>query len=91
MNYSKSIDTWYHPACLKVTSIVNNLAENINCFIPDIKANFRVFLIDNSEPNAFVLPGGQIFVNTGLLAVALNDDGLATVLAHEVIKIQTLL
>ena len=81
----------YHPACLKIKSVVNNLTKNINCFIPDIKANFRVFVIDNPEPNAFVLPGGQIFVNTGLLPVALNDDGLATVLAHEVFKIQTLL
>lgn len=81
----------YHPAYLKIKSVVNNLAKNINCFIPDIKANFRVFVIDNPEPNAFVLPGGQIFVNTGLLAVALNDDGLATVLAHEVIKIEILL
>lgn len=80
----------YHPTCLKIKSVVDNLAKNIQDFIPGIKANFRVFVIDNPEPNAFVLPGGQIIVNTGLLSVALNDEGLATVLAHEVIFIPRL-
>lgn len=80
----------YHPTCLKIKSIVDNLAKNIQDFIPDIKTNFSVFVIENPEPNAFVLPGGQIFVNTGLLSVAVNDEGLATVLAHEVIIFQDL-
>ena len=74
----------YHPDYFKVKSVVNNLVKNIQDFIPGFEEKFSVFLIDNPEPNAFVLPGGQIFVNTGLLQVTLNDDGLATVLAHEV-------
>lgn len=49
-----------------------------------MEVNFRTYVIESSEPNAFVLPGGQIFVNTGLLPVAQNDEGLATILAHEV-------
>lgn len=34
--------------------------------------------------NAFVLPGGKIFVFTGILPVCANEDGLASVLGHEV-------
>ena len=36
------------------------------------------------QKNAFVLPGGHIFVFTGILPVCENDAGLATVMAHEV-------
>ncbi|MDO1560374.1 M48 family metallopeptidase [Brevundimonas sp. 2R-24] len=36
------------------------------------------------QPNAFVLPGGQIGVTTGLLSLAANDDQLAAVIGHEV-------
>lgn len=40
-------------------------------------------LIDLSEPNAFSLPGGRIFVSRKLIALMQSDDELAAVLAHE--------
>ncbi|KAK4689916.1 hypothetical protein P7C73_g203, partial [Tremellales sp. Uapishka_1] len=46
---------------------------------------WEVYVIDDkTTKNAFVLPGGKIFVFTGILPVSANDDGLATVLGHEV-------
>jgi predicted Zn-dependent protease len=36
------------------------------------------------EANAFVIPGGKVFVFSGLLPIAKNDDGLATILGHEI-------
>lgn len=51
----------------------------------DITENgeWEVFLInDDSTRNAFVLPGGKIFVFTGILPVAKTADGLASVLGH---------
>ena len=44
--------------------------------------DYRVFS-DNS-PNAFVLPGGRVGVNTGLFRVIQNDDQLAAVIGHEI-------
>ncbi len=44
---------------------------------------WRVLVIDNPTPNAFVLPGGFCVVYTGIFKVAKNVDGLATVLSHE--------
>ncbi|MBN1818284.1 MAG: M48 family metallopeptidase [Sedimentisphaerales bacterium] len=41
-------------------------------------------LIESQEVNAWVLPGGKVVVYTGLLPVAQNDAGLATVLGHEI-------
>ncbi|HEX2162844.1 MAG TPA: M48 family metalloprotease [Thermoanaerobaculia bacterium] len=41
-------------------------------------------LIDMPEPNAFALPGGQIFVTRGMLDLGLDDDMLAALLGHEI-------
>lgn len=44
--------------------------------------DYRVFA--DESPNAFVLPGGRVGVNTGLFKVVQNDDQLAAVLGHEI-------
>ncbi|KAJ2781987.1 metalloendopeptidase [Coemansia javaensis] len=48
------------------------------------EGDWEIHVIDSPEKNAFVLPGGKIFVFSGLLPVARTEDGLATVLAHEI-------
>ena len=40
-------------------------------------------IIDDKSVNAFSLPGGQVFVNSGLLKAVRSDDELAGVLGHE--------
>jgi predicted Zn-dependent protease len=42
---------------------------------------FVVF--DDPQPNAFVIPGNKVGVNSGLFKVVKNDDQLAAVLGHE--------
>lgn len=49
---------------------------------PEFKYTFHV--IDAPQINAFCLPGGHIFVYTGLRKVVKTDDELASVLAHEI-------
>lgn len=49
---------------------------------PEFKYTFTV--IDSPEINAFALPGGHVFVYTGIRKVAQSDDQLAAVLAHEI-------
>ncbi|WP_456433096.1 M48 family metallopeptidase [Thermosulfuriphilus sp.] len=39
---------------------------------------------DPKTINAFCLPGGKVFVYTGILSVTQNEAGLATVIGHEV-------
>jgi len=51
----------------------------------DVKSGtkWEVFVVkDDQNQNAFVVPGGKIFVFTGILPVCKDDDGLATVLSH---------
>ncbi len=46
---------------------------------------WEVFVVDDARTaNAFVLPGGKVFVFSGILGLARNDSGLATVLGHEI-------
>lgn len=40
-------------------------------------------LFEDDQPNAFVIPGNKVGVNTGLFKVVKNDDQLAAVLGHE--------
>jgi predicted Zn-dependent protease len=50
---------------------------------PDFKWEFHV--IDKPDTvNAFCLPGGKVFVYTGLFKVATTEDDLATVMGHEI-------
>lgn len=41
-------------------------------------------LIDSKEVNAWCMPGGKVAVYTGLLPIAKDDAGLATVMGHEI-------
>ncbi len=52
------------------------------CDRQEIDYHFKV--IQEEEVNAFALPGGFIYVNSGLIDKVDNDDELACVLAHEV-------
>jgi predicted Zn-dependent protease len=49
---------------------------------PRFEYSFQV--INEVEPNAFVLPDGSIYVSRGLLAFGNNEDELACVLGHEI-------
>ncbi|HVZ30366.1 MAG TPA: M48 family metallopeptidase [Asticcacaulis sp.] len=40
-------------------------------------------VFDDPQPNAFVIPGNKVGVNSGLFKVVKNDDQLAAVLGHE--------
>jgi Zn-dependent protease with chaperone function len=44
---------------------------------------YRFSLVSDKSVNAFALPGGPMYVNTGLIAAAENEAQLAAVMAHE--------
>jgi predicted Zn-dependent protease len=62
-----------------VNRLGQNLARNSDAIVP-----FTVKVIDAEEVNAFALPGGFMFVNTGLIRAAQCEAELAGVLAHEI-------
>ena len=44
---------------------------------------FRFFVVENDEINAFAVPGGAMYVNSGLLTAVKNGAELAGVISHE--------
>jgi hypothetical protein len=46
--------------------------------------NWEVHVIDSPEQNAFVAPGGKVFVFTGILPLCRDENGIAAVLGHEI-------
>lgn len=45
---------------------------------------WEIFVINDDMKNAFVIPGGKVFVFRGILDICQGDDGLAAVLGHEI-------
>lgn len=45
---------------------------------------WEVHVIDDNMKNAFVIPGGKVFVFRGILDICQGEDGLAAVLGHEI-------
>jgi predicted Zn-dependent protease len=62
-----------------INRMVQNLVRN-----SDAKVPFTVKIIDSDEVNAFALPGGFMYVNTGLILATENEAELAGVMAHEI-------
>lgn len=66
-----------------INEYVNRIGQNI-VRNSDAKVPFTIKVIDSPEVNAFALPGGFFYVNSGLLLVASEEAELAGVMAHEV-------
>lgn len=66
-----------------VNEYVNRVAQNI-ARNSDLKIPLTVKVIDSPGINAFALPGGFLFVNSGLLLEADEESQLAGVIGHEV-------
>src|SRR5271167_2656251 len=66
-----------------VTEYVNRFAQNV-ARNSDLKVPLTVKVIDAPDINAFALPGGFLYVNSGLIKAADNESELAGVMAHEI-------
>lgn len=66
-----------------VAEYVNRIGQNL-VRNSDAKVPFTIKLIDSQEVNAFALPGGFFFVNSGLLLRTESESELAGVMAHEI-------
>ena len=66
-----------------VTEYVNRVGQNL-VRNSDAKVPFTFQVIDDSTLNAFALPGGFIFVHTGLLIAAETEAEMASAMSHEI-------
>src|SRR5215469_17411648 len=66
-----------------IAEYVNRVGQNI-VRNSDAKVPFTIKVLDTEEVNAFALPGGFFFVNSGLILKAETEAELAGVMAHEI-------
>ena len=65
-----------------INEYVNRVGQNL-VRNSDAKVPFTIKVVESDEINAFALPGGFFYVNSGVIEAADDESELAGVLAHE--------
>jgi predicted Zn-dependent protease len=68
----------------EVTRYINLLGDSIARLSDNRNLDWRFYVVDSKEVNAFAVPGGFVYVNRGLIERATKMDQLAGVLGHEI-------
>jgi predicted Zn-dependent protease len=68
----------------RLTGYLEALGQRLARESPRQDVAYRFRVVDMSEPNAFALPGGYVYVSRGLLAIVNSEDELAGVVGHEI-------
>src|SRR6266704_1018477 len=66
-----------------INEYVNRVGQNL-VRDSDAKVPFTIKVVESDEINAFALPGGFFYVNSGLILAADDESELAGVMAHEI-------
>lgn len=66
-----------------ITEYVNRIGQTLVRH-SDANVTFTIKVVDDEQVNAFALPGGFFYVNTGVLLAADTEAELAGVMAHEI-------
>jgi predicted Zn-dependent protease len=74
-----------------VARVGRKIANGVQLFFAQMNQSDRVMdykwefnLVQDSEANAWCMPGGKVVVYTGILPLTKDDNGLAVVLGHEI-------
>lgn len=68
----------------RVDNYVNNLGQRLSATAPGFKFPYTFKTVNDKGINAFALPGGNIYINRGVIESADNEGQLAGVMAHEI-------
>jgi len=72
----------------EVERYVDRIARRILAATGPRSYDYRFFVVDEDQLNAFAVPGGSIYVFTGLIERVKSTDELAGVLGHEIVHIK---
>jgi predicted Zn-dependent protease len=75
---------YYHDS---LYNLVNAVGKKLVSRLKSNPFDFKFFLVDSPQPNAFALPGGYIYVTRGILPIIETEDELAGIMAHEIIHV----
>ncbi|MBI4529340.1 MAG: M48 family metalloprotease [Deltaproteobacteria bacterium] len=72
----------------EVDRYVNQMGQRILSSMGPQPYEYRFFVIEDSQLNAFAVPGGTIYIHTGLIERVRKTDELAGVLGHEIVHVK---
>lgn len=67
-----------------LNSEVNTIGQRLVQGLPKKDFAYSFYVVNDKTPNAFTIPGGKIYVHTGLLSFAKSQEEVAGVIAHEI-------
>lgn len=67
-----------------VNNYVNRIGKRILQSIDPQPFEYRFFVLNTTDVNAFAVPGGFVFIHSGLMILVENEDELASVICHEI-------
>ena len=65
-------------------AFIDRIGHSLGAQVGPSPFEFKFYMINAPDPNAFAIPGGYIFVTTGLIVLAENEQEVAGVLSHEI-------
>jgi predicted Zn-dependent protease len=67
-----------------ITAYVDEVGRRLCEEAHDRRFDYHFYVVKEQEPNAFAIPGGHIFVTSGLIRFVDSEDELAGVIGHEI-------
>jgi len=74
---------------LEVERYVDRIGRRLLSVMGPPSFDYRFFVVEDSQLNAFAVPGGSIYVHTGLIERVKSTDELAGVLGHELVHVKS--
>jgi len=68
----------------EILGYVDELGQDVARYMGRDEFDYEFFVVDDENLNAFALPGGKVFVNTGAILAANSEAELAGLIGHEV-------
>lgn len=67
-----------------LTSYINHLGQNLVAQMGPQPFQYKFFIVNDPSMNAFAVPGGYVFIHTGMIRMAEREGELVGVMAHEI-------
>ena len=69
----------------EMTNYVRSVGNRLVSHLDKPLFDYQFYIVPDMSPNAFALPGGYIYITTGLLPLLATEDELACIIGHEII------
>lgn len=84
-NYEEVVKTYGLYNNKEMNNYLNKVGQKLVSQLDSALFEYKFYIVNQPEPNAFALPGGYIFITTGIIPILQTEDELAGIIGHEII------